>query len=156
MKHRRRGLLRSAPRGIAMDRRSGAARSEDPDAARPARVCPPADPAPFPRGRDEGNVPFHAGSHRSADVGAAREPCRCAGGTAQPGEDPHSGTSSSWDEMKASVPFRAGSQRSAHVGAAPETRGCAGGTAQRSLAKRGCPGDPPAANEVSCKAGRGR
>ena len=27
------GLLRSAPRGIAMDRRSGAARSEDPDAA---------------------------------------------------------------------------------------------------------------------------
>ena len=32
----RRGLLRSAPRGIAMDRRAGAARSEDPDAA-PAR-----------------------------------------------------------------------------------------------------------------------
>ena len=25
-----------------------------------------------------------------------------------------------------------------------------------SLAKRGCPGDPPAANEVSCKAGRVR
>src|SRR6266513_2463759 len=32
----RRGLLRSAPRGIAMDRRPGAARSEDPDAARPS------------------------------------------------------------------------------------------------------------------------
>jgi DNA polymerase-3 subunit epsilon/ATP-dependent DNA helicase DinG len=30
----RRGLLRSAPRGITMDRRTGAARSEDPDAAR--------------------------------------------------------------------------------------------------------------------------
>src|SRR5438445_9469562 len=30
----RRGLPRSAPRGIAMDRRPGAARSEDPDAAR--------------------------------------------------------------------------------------------------------------------------
>ena len=29
----RRGLLRSAPRGIAMDRRAGAARAEDPDAA---------------------------------------------------------------------------------------------------------------------------
>ena len=34
----RRGLLRSAPRGIAMDRRPGAARSEDPDAARPSPV----------------------------------------------------------------------------------------------------------------------
>jgi len=32
----RRGLLRSAPRGIAMDRRAGAARSEDPDAAHPS------------------------------------------------------------------------------------------------------------------------
>jgi len=31
----------------------------------------------------------------------------------------------------------------------------AGGTAQRFLAKRGCPGDPPAANEVSCKGGEG-
>ena len=30
------GPLRSAPRGIAMDRVRGAARSEDPDAARPA------------------------------------------------------------------------------------------------------------------------
>jgi predicted DnaQ family exonuclease/DinG family helicase len=34
----RRGLLRSAPRGIAMDRRAGAARSEDPDAARPRSI----------------------------------------------------------------------------------------------------------------------
>ena len=32
------GLLRSAPRGIAMDRRPGAARSEDPHAARPSSV----------------------------------------------------------------------------------------------------------------------
>ena len=34
----RRGLLRSAPRGIAMDRRAGAARSEDPDAAHPLPI----------------------------------------------------------------------------------------------------------------------
>src|SRR6266550_9368801 len=34
----RRSLLRSAPRGIAMDRRAGAARSEDPDAAHPSPI----------------------------------------------------------------------------------------------------------------------
>ena len=34
------GPLRSAPRGIAMDRRLGAARSEDPDAAQPAPRAP--------------------------------------------------------------------------------------------------------------------
>ena len=53
----RRGLLRSAPRGIAMDRQPGAARSEDPDAAQPrdcatscraSRVGPRAPPASRP------------------------------------------------------------------------------------------------------------